>query len=125
MDIMDEVCTVYRTMAYLSKKWSMLILLELYKRGDDTEGWMRFSEIRFSMSDITPKILSERLKELEGEGLVEKRVTVDSFPIKSEYRLTESALELMAVVHDLKMWALKWKIDNIPCMKQDCRNCTL
>lgn len=125
MDIMDEVCTVYRTMAYLSKKWSMLILLELYKRGDDTEGWMRFSEIRFSMSDITPKILSERLKELEGEGLVEKRVTVDSFPIKSEYRLTESALELMAVVHDLKMWALKWKIDNVPCMKQDCRNCTL
>lgn len=122
---MDEVCTVYRTMAYLSKKWSMLILLELYKRGDDTEGWMRFSEIRFSMSDITPKILSERLKELEGEGLVEKRVTVDSFPIKSEYRLTESALELMAVVHDLKMWALKWKIDNVPCMKQDCRNCTL
>lgn len=125
MDIMDEVCTVYRTMAYLSKKWSMLILLELYKRGDDTEGWMRFSEIRFSMSDITPKILSERLKELEGEGLVEKRVTVDSFPIKSEYRLTESALELMAVVHDLKMWALKWKIDNVTCMKQDCRNCTL
>lgn len=125
MDIMDEVCTVYRTMAYLSKKWSMLILLELYKRGDDTEGWMRFSEIRISMSDITPKILSERLKELEGEGLVEKRVTVDSFPIKSEYRLTESALELMAVVHDLKMWALKWKIDNVPCMKQDCRNCTL
>lgn len=125
MDIMDEVCTVYRTMAYLSKKWSMLILLELYKCGDDTEGWMRFSEIRFSMSDITPKILSERLKELEGEGLVEKRVTVDSFPIKSEYRLTESALELMAVVHDLKMWALKWKIDNVPCMKQDCRNCTL
>jgi len=77
------------------------------------------------MKDVTAKILSERLKELEREGLVENRVDSTSFPIKSEYRLTPASLELMDVVYDLKMWALKWKVDNEPCKEQDCKLCIL
>ena len=57
--------------------------------------------------------------------LVEKRVDSTTVPIRSEYRLTPMSLELMDVVHDLKMWALKWKIDNPACARQDCRICTL
>lgn len=118
---MDHNCTVYLTMEYLSKKWTILILHELYKG----EEWKRFSEIKKSMKDVTPKILSERLKELENEGLIEKRVDTSVSPIKSEYRLTPASLELMDIVHEIKSWALKWKIDNIPCGKQNCKICLL
>ena len=75
--------------------------------------------------DITQKILSERLKELEEEGIVTKKVDATTFPVKSEYTLTKSGLELVDIIRGIKMWALKWKIDNIPCGKQDCSVCVL
>ncbi len=118
---MDHSCTVYQTMEYLSKRWAILILHELNKGNE----WKRFSEIQRSMKEVTPKILTERLRELESEGLIEKRVDTSVVPMKSEYRLTPASLELMEVVHQLKMWALKWKIDNPDCAKCNCRLCTL
>lgn len=122
MYTMDHDCTFYKTMDYLAKRWTILILLELHK-GD--EEWKRFSTVRNSMKDITPKVLSERLKDLEKEGLVERRVDASSFPVKSEYRLTESGSELVDAIKSIKYWALKWKINNEPCKMQDCRKCTL
>jgi DNA-binding HxlR family transcriptional regulator len=122
---MDCSCTVYKTMDYLSRKWAIMILLELYKEKGSTDGWKRFSQIGDGMKEVTPKILTERLHELESEGVIEHRVIADSFPVRSEYRLSQSGLELMAVVHELKMWALKWKIDNEPCKHQDCVICIL
>ena len=119
---MDHSCTVYRTMDYIAKKWTIMILLELYK-GD--EEWKRFSRIRDSMKDITPKILSERLKEVEEEGLIEKKVDASSFPVKSSYRLTECGIELIDTVKAVKRWALKWKVDFKTCAGQDCKDCSL
>ena len=118
---MDHCCTVYKTMDYLSKKWAILILHQLSK-GDE---WQRFSFIRNAMKEITPKILTERLRELKEEGLIEKRVDNSTVPIRSEYRLTEMGRDLMNVVHELKMWALKWKIDNPACGQTNCHFCTL
>jgi len=105
---MDEACTVNMTVKYLTKKWTLLIILELYKGPQHTR---RFSELKDSLGDITQKILSERLRELETEGIVTKRVDATSFPVKSEYTLTSSGLELVDVIRGIKMWALKWKID--------------
>lgn len=122
---MDAACTVYKTMDYLAKRWTIPILLELYKGGMNGMQWKRFNVLKSSMKEITPKVLSERLKELESQGLVENRIDSSSFPVKSEYRLTESGTELMSVVHELKMWALKWNINNEPCKQQDCRLCIL
>lgn len=122
MYTMDHGCTVYRTMDYLAKKWTVMILLELYKGGRD---WKRFSVIRGSMKDVTSKILSERLKEIEREGLIEKRVDASCFPVKSEYRLTEMGTELVEAVKNIKCWALKWKIKNEACRNQDCSVCIL
>ena len=119
---MDEICTVNRTVKYLTKKWTLLIILELYKGPDYTR---RFSDLKDSLNDITPKILSERLKELEDEGILAKKVDKTSFPVKSEYTLTESGLGIIEIIRDIKKWALRWKIDNIPCGEQDCKGCVL
>jgi DNA-binding HxlR family transcriptional regulator len=119
---MQETCTVNQTVRYLTKKWTLLIILELYKGPAYTR---RFSDLKDSLTGITPKILSERLKELEGEGLVERRVDITSFPVRSEYTLTESGLEIIEVIRAIKKWALKWKINNIACGDQDCKKCVL
>jgi Predicted transcriptional regulators len=77
------------------------------------------------MKEVTSKILSERLKELEIEGLVINRIDAGAFPVKSEYKLTEMGVELVEVIKEIKTWALKRKIDNCVCKNQDCRVCTL
>ncbi|ABS56755.1 transcriptional regulator, HxlR family [Methanoregula boonei 6A8] len=119
---MDETCTVNMTVKYLTKKWTLLIILELYKGPEHTR---RFSELMDALDGITQKVLSERLKELEEEGILTKKIDATTFPVKSEYTLTGSGLELMDVIRGIKKWALKWKIDNIPCGSQDCRVCVL
>ena len=56
MYTMDANCTVYKTMDFISKKWTLLILLELFKEGKEKK---RYSEIKNKMDDITPKVLSD------------------------------------------------------------------
>jgi DNA-binding HxlR family transcriptional regulator len=119
---MKDECTVNLTVRYIAKKWMLLILLELYK-GEAHK--RRFSELKSCLGGITQKVLSARLKELEKEGLVENRVDDSSFPMKSEYILTESGLEIIGIIKDMKRWALKWKISNIECGHQDCSMCVL
>ena len=122
MHTMNTDCTVYRTVEYLSKRWSLLILLELFKGEGHSK---RYSELKNDLLDITPKVLSTRLKELESEGLLTKVMDVSSFPIRSDYTLTDSGMALIDVIKSLKSWALVWKIDNEPCQKMDCAMCRL
>lgn len=119
---MDNSCTVSQTVRYLTKKWTFLIILELYKGESYTR---RFSDLKDALPGITPKILSERLKEMEEEGIIGNRIDADRFPVKSEYYLTESGVEIVGIIKEIKKWALKWKIENIPCQNQDCRVCVL
>ncbi len=119
---MHDSCTVNQTVRYLSKRWTLLIILELYKGGRYTR---RFSELRDALDGITPKVLSDRLKELENEGIITRHVDATAFPIRAEYTLTESGLGIVDIIRDIKGWALKWKIKNIPCGEQDCKVCVL
>ncbi len=45
--------------------------------------------------------------------------------MRSEYRLTQAGLEMTDIILDIKMWALKWKIDNKPCERLNCCKCRL
>ncbi|MFO8052165.1 MAG: helix-turn-helix domain-containing protein [Thermoplasmatota archaeon] len=119
---MHDQCTVYRTIDLIAKKWSMVIILEMYRDGG---GPKRYSRIKSGLSDITPKVLSNRLKELEAEGLITKRVDASRVPIKVEYELTESGLDLVDVIKGFKGWALKWKVESTVCEKLDCKECSL
>jgi DNA-binding HxlR family transcriptional regulator len=118
---MDETCTVYRTIDFISKKWTLLILLELYK----TEGKKRYSELKASLLDITPKVLSIRLRELEKQGLITKFIDTSGFPIKCEYTLTDSGKDFIRIIKDIKKWSLQWKYTNKECAQQDCQQCEL
>ncbi len=117
---MDEQCTVYRTVDLISKKWTLLIILELFRGGKEKK---RYSEIKRSIPRITPKILSERLKELAEEEVIIKEIDYSEIPIKTFYSLTESGKDLVQVVQDIKKWGLKWKFENEVCSGTYCENC--
>ena len=121
-ETMNEDCTVYKTMEFISKKWSLIILLELFKGTTESK---RYSEIKNHLDDITPKVLSTRLKELQQEGLIKRTVDTSTVPVKTYYTLTQSGKEFIPVISDIKKWALKWKPHQELCETIDCKNCTL
>ena len=120
MYTMKKECSVRKSVNFLGKRWTLLILLELYKGKSE---WKRFSQIKKNLDNITPKILSMRLKELEKENLIEKRVNITEFPIKSEYKLTDAGKDFIGVIKNIKRWSLKWKRTNRTCEERDCKYC--
>ena len=95
-------CALYhRAVELVGKRWTGAILSVLM------DGPLRFSEIGQLVPDLSDRLLSERLKELEVEGLVERRV-IDETPVRVEYALTEKGRALEPAVHALKSWAQDW-----------------
>ena len=70
-------------------------------------GPLRFSEIAHAVPDLSDRLLSERMKELERCGIVERRVAATS-PVRVEYELTERGRELESALAELKSWADRW-----------------
>jgi DNA-binding HxlR family transcriptional regulator len=98
-----EVCCglYHRAVELVGRRWTGAILIVLM------DGPLRFSEIRALVPDLSDRLLSERLKELELEGIVERRV-IDSSPVRVEYALTGKGRALEPAVHALKSWAQAW-----------------
>ncbi len=119
---MDKKCPIYSVANFIGKRWTLLIICELYKGGAK---WKRYSQIKKKLPEMTPKMLSSRLKEMQKEGLIKKRVDASSFPIKSEYSLTDKGLDFIKVVMGMKEWALKWEVKNEHCESVDCKECEL
>jgi DNA-binding HxlR family transcriptional regulator len=98
----SECCALFhRAVELVGKRWSGAILSVLL------DGPLRFSEIRALVPDISDRLLSERLKELEAEGIVEREV-LDDHPVGVEYRLTDKGKALEPAVGALKRWADEW-----------------
>ncbi|MCP3685900.1 MAG: helix-turn-helix transcriptional regulator [bacterium] len=119
---MNKNCTVYRTVDFIGKKWTLLILLELYKGRSKLK---RYSRLKKALPGITPKMLSLRLREMEKKKLITKRVDSKKFPVKCEYALTPRGREFIKIIKNIKQWALTWNIDNKTCSARDCRACKL
>ena len=68
---------------------------------------MRFSAIAQAIPQLSDRLLSERMKELETRGIVERRVRSDA-PGKVEYALTEMGQELAPTLQQLKGWSHRW-----------------
>jgi DNA-binding HxlR family transcriptional regulator len=95
-------CSLYhRAVELVGKRWTGAILSVLM------DGPLRFSEVKLLVPDLSDRLLSERLKELEAEGIVERRVSED-LPARVEYALTEKGRALEPAVRALKDWAQDW-----------------
>ena len=95
-------CSHYhRAVELIGKRWTGAILFVLM------DGPLRFSEIKHLVPELSDRLLSERLKELESEGIVARTVLGEA-PMRVEYALTEKGRALEPVVRGLKSWAVSW-----------------
>ena len=88
-------------MEIIAKRWTALILKVLIGRP------LRFSELAEQLDVVSDRVLSERLKELEQEGIVERRVLAEP-PIRVEYSLTEKGEALAPVIEAIEAWSHRW-----------------
>lgn len=85
----------------LSKKWVGLIIQSLLA------GPKRFRDIAVMIPNMSDRILSERLKELESEGVVVRTVYPD-VPVRIEYALSEKGTAIETVMQEVQKWAEQW-----------------
>jgi DNA-binding HxlR family transcriptional regulator len=103
----SATCAIVDVWELLGRRWSLHILKNL-----STKEVIRFNELKRSLLGISSTVLSERLLELEREGLVTKKIYPE-VPPRVEYSITPQARELEVIIKDLARWANKWKSPEI------------
>ncbi|MBA3317136.1 MAG: helix-turn-helix transcriptional regulator [Gemmatimonadales bacterium] len=91
----------HKAVELIGRRWSGAIVREMLA------GAHRFTDLREAIPDISDRMLSERLRELESEGIVVRRVFAET-PVRIEYQLTEKGLALRPVVAAIGDWADRW-----------------
>lgn len=94
-------CSMELTLDLIGGKWKALILWYLGERT------LRFSELRKILPHVTQKMLTQQLRELEADGLV-NRLIYTQIPPKVEYSLTESGKSLLPILATLCQWGLSY-----------------
>ncbi|MDV2582355.1 winged helix-turn-helix transcriptional regulator [Alkalibacillus haloalkaliphilus] len=99
---MDQsICPRFeKAISIMNKRWTTLIIYQLL------EGSQRFCEIESSIG-VSGRVLSERLKDLEKEGIV-KRSVYDETPVRIEYSLTNKGESLKPALDQIQKWAENW-----------------
>src|ERR1700730_1045216 len=95
-------CPLYHEAVELvGRRWPGAILAVLM------EGALRFSEIAQAVPELSDRLLSERMKELERRGMVERNV-ISGPPLRVEYELSQMGHELEPALSELQRWANRW-----------------
>lgn len=99
---LSEFCPRYhQAMELIGRRWTGAILRVLINSPH------RFSELLATIPGLSDRLLSERLRELEAEGLVIRHV-LPGPPVRVEYSLTERGHDLEEVIRAISAWAEKW-----------------
>ena len=96
-------CEIANIWEVLGRRWTLLILKNFC-----IKEVIRFNELKRSLSGISSTVLSDRLLDLEREGLLSKKIYPE-IPPKVEYRMTPQARELESIINELRKWADRWK----------------
>ena len=100
-----ELCSrFHRASELIGRRWTGAIIFVLMKSR------CRFATLRDAIPDITDRMLSDRLQELEAEGIVERTVIPET-PVRVEYALTKKGRALAPAMDAIVDWAHKWTAD--------------
>ena len=97
----NQFCPVAMAAEVLCSRWTVVLLRELLA------GSTRFNDLRRGLPRMSPALLSQRLKELEETGVVERR-PVPGEPTIQEYALTDAGRELQPLVESFGKWGQRW-----------------
>ncbi len=107
--IHDGTCSVAACAEIIGAKWTALLVHDL------SEGPRRFSELEHSCAGISPRTLSERLRALEDEGIVERRSYAES-PPRVEYELTAKGDALLPIIGEMRRFGHAWLVEDEPAV---------
>ncbi|MFT5656097.1 MAG: DNA-binding HxlR family transcriptional regulator [Arenicella sp.] len=96
-----QFCPVAMAAEILCTRWTMVLVRELIA------GTTRFNDLRRGVPKMSPSLLSQRLKELESAGILE-RIQLESEKGVFEYHLTAAGRDLLPVVESMGIWGQKW-----------------
>jgi DNA-binding HxlR family transcriptional regulator len=99
-------CPIKSTLGVLGKKWTMLVLRDIGVLGVD-----RFNRLLDSISGLTPRVLSMRLKELEKEGFIQHIKEAKKSPMNVRWTLTEKGRDALPILLQLTAFGSKWHAD--------------
>ena len=99
--VANETCPVCATADIICSKWTMLVIRDL------ADGSTRFSELERSLSGISPRTLSLRLRALE-ECEIVRRHTYPEVPPRVEYALTEKGRALVPLIEEMRTYGQRW-----------------
>lgn len=102
----DDSCPVCRAADIVCGKWTLLLIRDL------AAGNSRFCELERSLSGISPRTLSLRLRALEEEEIVERQ-TYAEVPPRVEYCLTDKGLALLPIIDSMRAYGERWLV--VPC----------
>ena len=105
-------CPVELAMNLINKKWVIQLLRDMFF------GVSRFNEFKENKPNLSNKVLSNCLKEMEANGLI-KRIVDDNDASNIEYKLSEKGLALNKVIYELAMFSLDTDINNIYYSEED------
>ena len=98
-----EVCPHFHAaIELIGKRWSGAIIWAL------SDGPMRFAELKRAVPGLSDRLLSQRLRELESSGLMDRTVE-EGQPVKVTYELTEKGETLRPAIQALRQWACHWQ----------------
>lgn len=97
----SSCCPIARTVSLIGDRWTPLIVRDL------AAGCLRFGELQRSLSGISPKTLSDRLRRLEDAEVI-RRACYAEMPPRVEYSLTEKGHALLAVVESMRDFGDTW-----------------
>ena len=95
-------CPVETTLGLISNRWKVLIIRALL------EGKKRFGELKQSIGNVSQKVLTSNLRDMEKAGLL-TRTVYPEVPPRVEYELTELGLSLSPVLDSMIVWGTKYK----------------
>jgi DNA-binding HxlR family transcriptional regulator len=95
-----QSCPVARSLEFLGERWTLLVVRDLLM------GPRKFQDFSASLDGVAPGVLSHRLKVLEDNGIVARRL-YSEHPPRAEYALTDRGLELRPVVRALGIWGAR------------------
>lgn len=100
-NIAGQGCGLKKVLNIIGGKWKILLLCVI-----DDKGVMRYGELRRAVYGITNTMLTQSLKEMEEDGLIERK-QYREMPVRVEYSLTEKAHSMIPILLELKHWGEK------------------
>lgn len=101
----EDSCPVTATMKVLGGKWKPILINAIYFTAP-----ARFGELKRSIKGITQSMLTQQLRELEDDGIIDRKIYAE-IPPKVEYSLTEFGLTLSPVIQTMAKWGEEYRLN--------------